>query len=238
MSDDTTNSTKNDRLVPFLDEPDEAKRIQREEYYRSCEQARRETERREEQLRLADRLRNAKLPARHAQKKIDVEAMGDHPWAKTYRSIIARLGSNPDVTILLLGPSGPGKTQVAVEATRWWCAEQKASALYTTAEDAIVGIRDAMKDKYSTETKSIGSLTSVGLLVVDECDKRYGTKWGDAKFTRILDTRYRDMKPTILIANVLPKTFSESVGPSITDRIRETGVIIECTWASFRRTGK
>jgi hypothetical protein len=42
------------------------------------------------------------------------------------------------------------------------------------------------------------------------------------------------MRDTIMISNETPEKMLAQVGPSIEDRMRECGGIIECNWPSFR----
>jgi DNA replication protein DnaC len=52
--------------------------------------------------------------------------------------------------------------------------------------------------------------------------------------THIIDGRYGNERPTILISNLTAGELTASLGDSITDRMRQGGGIIEITGASHR----
>jgi DNA replication protein DnaC len=72
------------------------------------------------------------------------------------------------------------------------------------------------------------------LLVIDEFQERGETAFENRMLNHLLDLRYGDLTDTLLIANLEPEELVESVGESITERLREAGGIIECNWPSFR----
>jgi DNA replication protein DnaC len=99
----------------------------------------------------------------------------------------------------------------------------------------LTAIRDAMKQRNVTGGSALSRFVMPKLLVIDEIDKRYSTKWSESKLIAVLDGRYRAVRETIIIGNIKPDAFAASIGPSIVDRIHESGCVIECTWPSFRR---
>jgi hypothetical protein len=72
------------------------------------------------------------------------------------------------------------------------------------------------------------------VLVVDEVGVRVrGDEYSEsdaALLTDLIDQRYAAMKTTILVSNETDAKTFEILGPSITRRIEDTGVIIEATW--------
>jgi DNA replication protein DnaC len=88
-----------------------------------------------------------------------------------------------------------------------------------------------------TAGKEIGllrDLQSVGLLVIDEIQERAETKYEETALVYLIDQRYANMRPTLLIGNIKHEDFTARIGPSIASRIRETGGVIEFTGPSFR----
>jgi len=73
------------------------------------------------------------------------------------------------------------------------------------------------------------------LLVIDEVQERGETEFENQKLTAIIDARYRQQRPTLMIGNYKNKAeFAASISPSIVSRIQECGGAIHCDWPSFR----
>lgn len=134
----------------------------------------------------------------------------------------------------LVGNRGSGKTQLGVEAIRMGC-KALYSCRYTRAFDVFMEVRAAMKSDHATEVDAMREFIDPEMLVIDEMQERGETAFEDRILVNIIDKRYGQMNDTILIANQTPEHFTAALGPSVTDRIRETGGIIECTWESFRK---
>jgi DNA replication protein DnaC len=136
--------------------------------------------------------------------------------------------------VALLGDRGTGKTQLAVEVIRSQCNDLE-SALYTRAIEMFIAVRECYrKDASAKESDVINRYVRPHLLVIDEAHERGHTDAENRILTLIIDRRYGDRKPTILIANSKPDAFREQIGESIFDRLVETGGIKVCDWPSFR----
>jgi hypothetical protein len=73
------------------------------------------------------------------------------------------------------------------------------------------------------------------LLVLDEIGVQYGTETEQKILFRIIDLRYEEMKPTILISNLAIPAFTEFVGERVVDRMRENGgMLFAFDWESYR----
>jgi len=153
-------------------------------------------------------------------------------WLSSRAQLVGMVGSGS--IIGLIGNRGNGKTQLAVEAMRESC-EQERACKYVKALDVFLAIREAYQDKAKTELQIVRTFEMPALLVIDELQERGESAWEDRILTHIIDKRYAAMRDTILIANLTPDRFREQVGASISDRLRETGGIIPCTWGSFRK---
>lgn len=175
----------------------------------------------------------ANVPVRH-ESHIRDDAGAPHPWRKTRDYVDGRAGSG--FLIGLLGNRGTGKTQIAVQAIVHACAVGR-PALYVKAMDVFFWVRQArLPNATRSDLDLLSDFMCPRLLVIDELGERGETEFEDRTLTYIIDKRYDAMHDTLLIANMTEKAFRESMGPSISDRLRECGGVIECKWPSFRGT--
>jgi len=133
---------------------------------------------------------------------------------------------------VILGPRGTGKTQLAVNAIRDRIFHTPFSALYITAADLFDSLRKDVAD--GGHGKTLRRFSQVGLLVIDELQESWDTKYEMTELTRLMDKRYSEMLPTILVSNLTDEGFRRRVGPSIVSRIQEGGLMLPCMWPSFR----
>lgn len=135
----------------------------------------------------------------------------------------------------LVGRRGPGKTQLAACIAWAGCMAHGWSVMYRRAADLLSEIKHECFELGGSDAKIVRKLSRVGLLIIDECQERWNSETEDLFLHRILDHRYGEKVPTILIANLHPDGFAAALGPSIISRMTECGAIVECTWGSFRR---
>lgn len=109
-------------------------------------------------------------------------------------------------------------------------------AIYRTAMEIFLQIRDTFrKDSDRSELEVMNEFAEAALLVIDEAQERGETEFENQKLTAIIDARYRQCRPTIIVGNYDTKTaFAASISASIVSRIQECGGAIHCNWPSFR----
>lgn len=150
----------------------------------------------------------------------------------------------------LIGPRGCGKTQDLVALAAHWCylrtEEYPPACVVTVGEETnpcrqVIYTRlsdmDAeLRDEVYANKVGLGAwrdrYTGRELLLIDELnevsDKQAG-QYGELQrhLTAIIDTRYGDMRPTVLSLNSSADSLVGYLGSSIVDRVRETGTVIE-----------
>ncbi len=174
-------------------------------------------------------IEKAGIPRRHC--RITEEHERHAEWKAARDRLLGRSGTG--YLVALLGPRGVGKTQMAVHAALR-AIETQRSALYIRAMDFFLRLRATYRGDAETELSVHETLRKPSLLIIDEIQTRAETAFEDRQLTHLIDLRYGDMSDTILICNLNPKAFADSLDPSIIDRLRETGGILECAWSSFR----
>jgi len=186
----------------------------------------------EEHRRSVEKLRVSwNAPHRHATRtEFDQSATA---WTATKNSLVDRLGTG--FTVALVGVRGPGKTQLGVELMKFSTGALR-SAYYCTAMDYFMRIKDSFNnDAEKSQSEAQRFFIKPKLLVLDEMHVRSDSAWEDNMLTDLIGKRYNAVLDTVLISNQTLSEFEKSVGPSIMDRLNETGGIVECKWKSFRQ---
>jgi DNA replication protein DnaC len=150
--------------------------------------------------------------------------------------------------LILCGDRGRGKTQIAtflasqIEVDRssigWEHKPHARAPRYFCAHDLMQAIRGEFSDIKEQCVKSIQTLAQASgcsLLVIDEFSELTGSDYNKRTLTNLIDRRYREMLPTIIISNTDPKNIAGEVGRSVYDRASESGGVVECNWTSYRR---
>jgi DNA replication protein DnaC len=189
-----------------------------------------EHEHREREQVKAARIAAAKIPARFHGKTIDdfeVVNLGQRHAKKLADDYVANFKENLNAgrCLVFFGPSGTGKTHLACAIVAA-LAEQGYATRYATVAGVIREIR-ATWDRSSarSETEVLNSLRRFHLLVLDEVGVQFGTEKELVQFTELIDLRYQDNRPTLLISNFSKPELDAFLGPRITDRFRENGGI-------------
>lgn len=125
--------------------------------------------------------------------------------------------------LILAGPAGTGKTHLACAAVRHLCDGNR-RAQYFKLGDAIRRLRDTWRrDSDETELQVLHEYRHADLLVLDEVGVQYGTDGEKVHAFDIIDGRYSDMKPTIIITNCKADELVAYLGERVVDRLLENG---------------
>ncbi|NDV20845.1 DNA replication protein DnaC [Pseudodesulfovibrio sp. JC047] len=137
--------------------------------------------------------------------------------------------------LVFLGGVGTGKTHLACGIANRVRAEGQ-SVLYTTARHAVGAIKDSWRrDSKYTEQETQRRFITPDLLILDEIGVQFGTDVERMLLFDIIDGRYGQMRPTIVISNLDLSALAQMVGQRVVDRLRENGQLVQFLWKSFRR---
>ena len=143
-------------------------------------------------------------------------------------------------SMMFIGRPGTGKTHLAVGIAREIACRYGANVRYVSFLDVIERIKDAWRGQCNEgATDIINGLTRVDLLIIDEISASYGTSTERLQLFRIINKRYENVLPTILISNAALDETRRIVGEAAFDRLREGGgCAVVFDWGSYRAPQK
>lgn len=140
-----------------------------------------------------------------------------------------------DKSLLMLGSVGTGKTLLA-------CAMIDVLVdNYKCKLTRLIDITRHLKSTWShdsdeDEQRVINAYLGLDLLIIDEVGAQFGSDTEKLFIFDIIDGRYQDMKPTILISNLDIEGVKSVIGDRCVDRLREGGgSMIAFDWSSKRK---
>ncbi|GLU37158.1 ATP-binding protein [Pseudomonas sp. NBRC 100443] len=147
-------------------------------------------------------------------------------------------------SLLLVGNVGTGKTHLGSAIAQHVIREHGAQAVITSAAQIIRVAKGAMaRSAQYTERDVIEELVGFDLLVIDEVGAQGGTEYERSLLHEVIDQRYQQVLPTVLISN-LPAdtaaaqagelTLQDFIGERALDRLRQGGRAVRFTWGSAR----
>lgn len=190
------------------------------------------------QRRLEARLDRSGIPLRYRSKDFASFVAANDAQEKAlsvameYATNFADHGARGTV-LVFSGLPGTGKSHLAIAIAQAIMTTH--TALYTSAIDAVRMIRNTWRrDSAKSETDVLDMLASVHLLILDEVGVQYGTEAEQVSLFDIIDKRYRDMMPTILLTNQNKAGMKAFLGDRSFDRLREGGLWVTFDWESHR----
>lgn len=132
-------------------------------------------------------------------------------------------------TVKLLGTVGTGKTHLAAAVLR------ETEGIYRVSDAILNEVKEAERyDIKDDKEHVINRYVNTPFLVIDEIGRSDNAERERHVLYRIINGRYEKRLPTMLISNFDKVKFAEHVGAAITDRLNESCITYELTWASYR----
>lgn len=210
-------------------------------------EARAEAEARKEREAQADRNRriaelraNSGIPARFADRTFagytatvpgQKIALGVcKAFAEAWGDKLASGGS-----LVLTGGPGTGKTHLACAVANRVTETHLARVRFGTVATILRAIKDTYrKDSERSEQDAINALLRPDLLIVDEVGVQVGSDHEKLLMFEVLNSRYQELRPTILISNLPAGELEAFMGQRVMDRYRECGSVLAFDWPSHR----
>lgn len=140
-------------------------------------------------------------------------------------------------SLVLSGNPGTGKSHLAAAILQGILPKHVGA--YVTLMDLIRKLRDTWRrDSEMSESQLLAKLQEIPLLVIDEVGVQYGTDGERAILFDVMDRRYREVKPTILMTNLGKEDFRAAVGDRVFDRLTEVARWVPFDWQSYRTTAR
>jgi len=196
--------------------------------------------RREDLLRLQRRVAAAAIPPRFSDASFENYVV-KLPGQRKALEALRRYAANFDAVcadgtcLLMIGTVGTGKTHLGVSLIRS-ALEQGFTALYST----VLGAARFVKSTYAwdadlTEHQALMGFVTPDLLVLDEVGLQVGSETELRIVHEIIDGRYQQMRPTVVISNLDINGVRDFIGERALDRLREgDGRVVTFNWPSYR----
>jgi DNA replication protein DnaC len=139
-------------------------------------------------------------------------------------------------SLILCGAPGTGKTHLGCAVANE-LLKQGFTALYTTATALVRDIRATWaRDSERTETEVLKAFIAPDLLIIDEIGVQAGSADEKIRLFDVINSRYEQVKPTLIISNLDVRGVCEYLGERAIDRLRENGgQALAFTWDSYRK---
>ncbi len=191
------------------------------------------------QVRLERAMEQACIPKRYQFRTLDTYQAKSEAQAKALNSA-RRFADNFDGileqggNLIMAGSPGTGKTHLAIGIAHQIIGNGR-TAMFMTAMNAIRRIRETYRKDDATERKVIQAMAEPDLLILDEVGIQLGTDSERMTLFEIINARYEQMRPMILISNLDIQGIKDFLGERSADRLREGGGrAILFDWQSYR----
>lgn len=184
---------------------------------------------------IPDRFRNRTLASYVAETEMQRKALA---FAQQYANQFDQVMQTGRCGVFV-GKPGTGKTHLATGIALAAMERWNASALFSTTMKALRRVKDTWsRDSEESESEAIAALVFPDLLILDEVGIQHGSDTEKLLLFDILNTRYEQRKPCLLLSNLTTSEVQGYLGERIFDRLREDGgKVVVFDWASHRGKG-
>lgn len=178
-----------------------------------------------------------RIPARYRAASVTDVTIGNWASGLACHTRAKKLATDTLVewdSLLLLGPTGVGKTHQAYGAIRIIAGHGVSVRwLAMPATDLFAQLRPRHGVDSEEEFRRHADAT---LLVVDDLGAAKGSEWTEEVTYRLINWRYERMLPTILASNIPPAELKTALGDRIASRLAEMCQRVVLKGADRRRT--
>jgi DNA replication protein DnaC len=157
---------------------------------------------------------------------------------KTLQTYIERfdIALEKGKNLIFVGNPGTGKTYVACAMVNEIIFKRDHTAVYTTTQDYLVRLRACYNaDAEEREMDVFNTYVAPSLLVLDEVGRHKDSKHASDSLFALLDRRYREVRPTVLISNMSKDELVAYLGEALISRLRQDGQMLGFYWEDQRK---
>lgn len=138
-------------------------------------------------------------------------------------------------SMIFTGKVGTGKTHLAIGIAHE-IMKRDFFPLFMSVAAAIRHVKKSWRrDADRSDGEFIGDLVAPDLLILDEAGVQFGSDTEKLIIFDILNQRYEQVKPTIVLSNLSLVGITECLGERVIDRLREGGGVVQrFEWSSYR----
>lgn len=200
---------------------------------------------REKESRSIELLRQSLIPKRFETKTLE-GFIADTPDKQKKKDYCLEYVSNFEemrnlgVGIVMCGKAGTGKTHLATAICSYVIRHYQSSAVFMSVIRAVRSVKETYaRDAQKSEQEAINWFSEPEVLVLDEVGVQFGTEAERIILFEIINKRYEDMLPTILISNLEPGELGCYIGERCMDRMKDNGgAVLAFNWESYRLNRK
>jgi DNA replication protein DnaC len=169
---------------------------------------------------------------------------GETAKTRCRKFIVDLIEDNRSVGMLFTGPTGSGKTHLAVSIIRELVRRgvpitlpENGGVEVTTMPELLIRIRSTYKSKDAdadTEAEVMDRYSNCGLLLLDDLGAEKVSDFSISTLYVIIDKRNRELKPTIITTNLSLETIGDNIDKRISSRLSEM-TIIQMAMADYRK---
>ena len=177
----------------------------------------------------------AGVPRRYWQATLDgliTATAAQHEMKTIAEQFIATDGHKPS-NLILIGPLGGGKTFLACAMGNAFLAKNKSVRYFTVAALSRY-VRSTWSKREQSEEKAFKALVNAHLVIIDEVGALYGTSVELGVLVNLIDARYGNGRPTILLGNITIDELVQCLGEKTLDRLKQGGRVLVFDWPSRR----
>ena len=197
----------------------------------------------EKGLRLKHRIENMKdtIPARFKLKTFSnfVQKYNEEPYrvclqyAKDFKK-----HRKDGIGIFLSGTRGSGKTHLACAIVDYVARMNKQKYQYDVIFVDVVSLLEDIKSNFDKKTKEMDYISryeECDLFIIDDFGAEQSTDWNVETFFKIVNTRYAELRPTIITTNLTGNQIQKSRNNRIFSRLYECCFGIQIAGEDYRK---
>lgn len=184
-------------------------------------------------IRQTERIKKSNIPKRFMEKTFENYVIENEKQRDAINTIKLFLKNSKSPGLILLGNKGTGKNHLAAAAAKEYC---KQGPIYFTE---LIKLIRTIKSSWNSEseiseTEIMRKIRNYKLLIIDEMSVNFGSDTEKLFIREIINDRYNDLRPTILIGNLTINELEKTIGEPAVDRFKEGGQLIVFDWESYR----